>query len=417
MAQAAPEQWRRKALATQLVDLPPHVDPARVRHCALYDRVIVHENPYETIIPEIHQGPAVFYADNIMFEQPGWVLRRMADIRSAYSDPEHFTSASNSGFPDLIGEAWDLIPSELDPPYHTSVRRKIDPFFSPSRMFALEGRVRERARGLIDKFRDRGECEFIRDFAMPFPISIFLDLVDMPQDQLVRFYELEQDMINGTSVPQRTAALREIRAIILAEIDRKRKNPGDDLISLSLTLEVDGKRWTDNQIFAFAFTLYLAGLDTVTSNLGLHLYHLATRGDHQAQMRGQSAQQNVPAIEELMRAYAAVSTNRICKKEIVIAGERIMPGDFVIMATPLASRDPEAYEDPQEIRFDRKPAHITLGFSHHRCLGRHLARRELQIAIDEFLGAIPQFQIEPGYKTPFFLSNIIHIEELPLTWR
>jgi cytochrome P450 len=341
----------------------------------------------------------------------------MADVRSAYADAEHFTVAGNSGFPDLIGEAWDLIPSELDPPYHTEVRRKIDPFFSPSRMMALEGRVRERARMFIDRFRDRGECEFIRDFAMPFPISIFLDLVDMPQDRLEQFYELEQDMINGTSIPQRTAALREIRAILLAEIDRKRKNPGDDLISLSLTLEVDGKRWTDNQIFAFAFTLYLAGLDTVTSNLGLHLYHLATRGDHQRQMREQSAQDNVPAIEELMRAYAAVSTNRICKKEITIAGERIMPGDFVIMATPLAARDPEAYEDPQEIRFDRKPAHITLGFSHHRCLGRHLARRELQIALDEFLGTIPQFQVEPGYAVPFFRSNIIHIETLPLSWR
>jgi len=404
-------------LATQLVDLPPHVDPARVRHCALYDRVIVHENPYETIIPEIHQGPAVFYADNIMFEQPGWVLRRMADIRSAYSDPEHFTSASNSGFPDLIGEAWDLIPSELDPPYHTSVRRKIDPFFSPSRMFALEGRVRERARGLIDKFRDRGECEFIRDFAIHFPISIFLDMVGLPQDRLEQFYDWEQKLIHGTSVEMRTAALREIRTLLLDTIEQRRREPGEDMISQSLALEIDGRPWTDDELFGFTFNLYLGGLDTVTSNLGLHFYHLATHPEHQQAMRAASAQENVVAVEELLRAYAAVSTTRICIKPVEIAGEQMMPGDFVIMNTALAARDPEAYDDPQEIRFDRRPTHVTLGHSFHRCLGQHLARRELQAAIDTFVKTIPEFRIAPGFDVPFFLSNVIHVEALPLVWR
>jgi cytochrome P450 len=160
----------------------------------------------------------------------------------------------------------------------------------------------------------------------------------------------------------------------------------------------------------------MAGLDTVTSNLGMHIHHLATHPDDQETMRTNSYTGNVVAIEELMRAYAIVSILRYCVKETEIAGKKIMPGDAVICSTPLASRDPEAYDDPQTIDFGRKPNHLTLGHSDHRCLGRHLARRELQIAHDEFIKSIPSFKVEPGYKVPFFLSTMMHIDELPLTW-
>src|SRR3546814_8309492 len=130
-------------------------------------------------------------------------------------------------------------------------------------------------------------------------------------------------------------------------------------------------------------------------------------------MRENTTQQNVVAIEELLRAYAAVSTNRIVSKPYELAGETLMPGEFVIMSTPLAGRDPEAYDNPQEVRLDRKPSHVTLGHSIHRCLGQHLARRELQTAIEEFVKAIPQFRVQEEYKVPFFMVNVIHVPELP----
>ena len=403
-------------MATTLFTAPPHVDPARVRHCVLFDRITVHENPYETIIPEIHRGPAAFYADNIMFQQPGWVVRRAADLRAIYADAEHFSVRAGSGFAQLLGEHWDVLPAELDPPKHTAFRAAVTPMFSPSRMMALDEKVRERATMFVDRLKTRGECEFIRDFAMHFPISIFLDVVGLPQDRLEQFYEWEQSLIHGTSIAMRTDALREIKALLLETIAARKLNPGDDMISQTLALEVDGRKWTDDEIFGFTFNLYLGGLDTVTSNLGLHFHHLATHPEHQRTMRANSAQANVVAVEELLRAYAAVSTTRICSQETEIGGERMMPGDFVIMCTALAARDPEAYDNPQEIRLDRRPTHITLGHSFHRCLGQHLARRELQTAIDSFLKAIPDFRVEPGYKVPFFLSNVIHVEELPLSW-
>ncbi len=173
-------------MATQTITLPDHVDPAIVRHVDLFDRVLRYDNPFETIIPEIHQGPAVFYADNVMFQQPGWVVRRSADLRVIYADKEHFVKRANSGFAALIGEDWNIIPTETDPPLHTGYRAALNPLFSPSRMMSLDNWVRDRSQQLIATFKDKGECEFIKDFAEKFPISIFLDLIGLPQDRPAR---------------------------------------------------------------------------------------------------------------------------------------------------------------------------------------------------------------------------------------
>ncbi len=132
-------------MATQTTRYPAHIDPAQVRHVELFDRKIVYENPFETIIPQIHEGPAVFYTDNISFRQPGWVVRRAADLRKIYSDAENFHKRGNTGFSRLIGESWDVIPTELDPPMHTGFRQALNPIFSPSKMMQLDGMVRARA--------------------------------------------------------------------------------------------------------------------------------------------------------------------------------------------------------------------------------------------------------------------------------
>ena len=113
-------------MATQAINLPDHVDPSIVRHVDLFDRVLRHDNPFETIIPEIHRGPAVFYADNVMFQQPGWVVRRNADLRPIYADKDHFVKRANSGFAALIGEDWNIIPTETDPPEHTAYRAALN---------------------------------------------------------------------------------------------------------------------------------------------------------------------------------------------------------------------------------------------------------------------------------------------------
>ena len=109
-----------------------------------------------------------------------------------------------------------------------------------------------------------------------------------------------------------------------------------------MELEVNGRKWNDMEVFGHCFNLYLGGLDTVTANLSLQFRHLADNPHDQQTMRENSPSQNVVAVEELLRAYAAVSTQRIVSKEHQLDGNTLLPGDVVSMSTPLAGRDPEA---------------------------------------------------------------------------
>lgn len=391
--------------------------PAReIRHCALFDRKIIYDNPHETIIPAIHQGPAVFYADNVTLNQPGWVIRRAEDMRKIYADTENYHKRGNTGFAKMIGEEWDIIPTELDPPVHTAYRSALNPLYAPSQMMKLDVKVRERARELVATFKDKGECEFVQDFAVLFPITIFLEMIDLPVERLGQFLEWESQMLRGTDRDIQVASVRAVKELLMETVAQRRKNPGDDLISKTMTLEIDGRKWNDMEVFGHCFNLYLGGLDTVTANLSLQFRHLAENHQDQQAMRENTPMQNVVAVEELLRAYAAVSTQRIVSKEHQIDGQTLLPGDVVSMSTPLAGRDPAAFENPQEVRFDRKPAHLTLGHSIHRCLGQHLARRELQTAIEEFVKVMPMFSLQEGFRVPWMTGNIIQVTELPLRW-
>ena len=116
------------------------------------------------------------------------------------------------------------------------------------------------------------------------------------------------------------------------------------------------------------------------------------------------------------RAYAPVSVFRIAAREIEIHGQKILPGDYVGISTPIAGHDPDYYEDPQEVRFDRKAPHISLGFGIHKCLGMHLARMELQTALEHWLKLVPPFRVADGFEIQYHVGNITHVPKLELAW-
>ena len=171
---------------------------------------------------------------------------------------------------------------------------------------------------------------------------------------------------------------------------------------------------TQDELLGFMFNLFIGGLDTVSTNMGLHFRHLGSAMEDQAHLRANPS--DIPhAIDELMRAYGAVTTFRTCIKETEVAGVRFMPGEKVAMSTTLAGRDPAEFDAPTQVRLDRKPRHVGFGFGIHTCVGMHLARRELRIAMEEFLARIPQFRIAPGHTVECHLGMIQPVA-LPLVW-
>ncbi|MFA7556061.1 MAG: cytochrome P450 [Spongiibacteraceae bacterium] len=395
---------------------PSHVPPELVMEFPLTTRTLNYENPFNTLVPELHKGPSIFWSTNA-FPGPtgGWVIRRQEDLKSLYEHTAEFVKRGNTGFSALIGEDWDIVPSELDAPKHTAFRRALEPVFSPKRMAELESKVLNRASDLIAKFKDKGEVEFIKAFATPFPCTIVLDLLGLPQDRLDEFLDWEYGLIHKESLEERKQAVMSVRNCLWEEIEKREKNPTDDLISNALNLEADGRKWTRDEVFGHCFNLFIGGLDTVTANLGLHFTHLATHLDDQRELR-EDPQKIDLAIPELMRAYAAVTTARVCAKDFTLHGVTIKAGDLVAMSTPLGSNDPEVYDAPELVKIDRRPLHLSFGHGIHRCLGAHLARRELKVAMTEMLQQLPEFRLKPGTKVGYYMSNVIHVDKLPLVW-
>jgi len=287
--------------------------------------------------------------------------------------------------------------------------------FAPKKMQALESKVRDAARRYIGKFKDRGRCEFMSEFAFPFPVSVFLDLMDLPQERMNDFLEWEFMLLHAPDPQTMAKGARCVVDYLREVIAARRVHPSDDFISFGVQAQIEGRSLTEDELLGFCFNLFIGGLDTVSTNMGLHFRHLAENTQHQQRLRSEPA--FIPtAMEELLRAFAAVTTFRTCVKETQIQGVTIKPGDKVAMCTAVACRDPEQFDLPNDIQLDRSPAHNTFGSGPHRCVGSHLARRELLIALQEFLATIPPFHIERGAHIKTHLGGMVQPTALPLVW-
>ena len=397
--------------------LPAHVPSELAMDLPLFARERVYENPHETMIPELHATlPPIAYVTNIFpGKSAGWLLKRTEDVKALLQDSEHFIKRGMGKWADSIGEDWIVVPTEADPPIHSLYRRALNPQFSPQKMHAMAEGIRERARVLIETFKDNGECDFVNEFSEKYPILIVLDLLGLPQDRMQEFLGWEKDMLHTDDWDKRTAATRSAVDYLKGEIAARRANPReDDYLSTVFNYEIDGRKWNEVEILGHCFNLFLGGLDTVTSLSGLMFNFLAHNPAHQKLIRDNPSV-SVVAVEEMLRAFGPVTSFRICSKEVEICGQKVMPGDYVAMSSVMAGNDPTYYDEPVKIDFDRRPAHLSLG-GIHTCLGMHLARIELQIAIEEFVKAIPEFRIKDGFKVPYFVGNIVHIPDLQLQW-
>lgn len=396
---------------------PAHVPEELVVTLPLYARKRVDECPQETMIPQMQATlPPISYVTNIFpGDQPGWLLTSYEDTMTMLRDPDNFTKNGMGKWAQNIGEDWLVIPTEADPPIHTAYRTALNPKFAPQKMAALRDQVRERAQVLISNFKDRGTCDFVDEFSEKYPVNIVLDLLDLPQDRMAEFLEWEKQMLHTNDWEVRGNAVRKVKAYLMGVIEERQKNPGDDYISQIFDNEVDGRKWNMDEVFGHCFNLYIGGLDTVTSLLGNIFCFLARYPERQRELREKPGL-IVTAVEEFLRAYAPVTAFRIAAKEIEIRGQKIMPGEYISVATPVTGYDPNYYDQPELVRFDRKAPHISLGGGIHKCLGMHLARMELHIALEEFLTALPEWRVKDGFKVEYFVGNIMHVPELELQW-
>ena len=332
-----------------------------------------------------------------------WMPVRYADISAIAHDVAHFSSR-DVGVLSFTDEErppppidLPLPPIDADPPVHTWTRRLLLPWFSHDRVAEYELTTRELCNRLIDGFVDTGSADAAQDYAQQIPVRVIGLVLGVPDEMADTFTGWVRDVLEFAHDEARSTAGRDnIVMYLLGEMEQRRTEPGDDLISTLLHTEVDGAPIDDAQVMGIAALTLIAGVDTTWSGIGSAMLHLAT---HPEDARRLATEPDLmpTAIEELLRAYSPVTMARIAVEDIDVQGCPVKAGDKVLMNFPAANRDPSVFERPDEVVLDRAAnRHLAFGVGIHRCAGSNLARMELRVAIEAWLRRIPEFRLADG---------------------
>ena len=361
-------------------------------------------------------GPPIVWGTSVFFGHPAWIPTRQALIQEIFLRPEDFSSRRNPVAMAMMGgDGWRMIPVELDPPEHGKFRRILQGYFAPKSMQAMEEMVQETCDTLIARFADKNGCEFIDDFAAGLPNMVFLKMMGMPVEMLDRFLGWEHGLLRSPDEAKRLEAAQSIMGYVMGFIAEQKPAPTTELMRIILQAEIDGEPISEIDILGTVFLLYVAGLDTVYSSLGWIFRHLAH--DPQLQERLRANPQEIPqAVEEFERAYAVARPTRMATRDFDFHGAPIRKGDLVVLPTNLAGRDPAVYENPHTVDIDRKARYITFATGPHTCLGVHLAKREIRMAIEAFLTRFRNIRIPAGETYEYHAGGGFGVDRLPREW-
>lgn len=349
------------------------------------------------------------------------LVSRYEDVQWALRHPEVFSSAAEAV---AIGQDQPLIPLQVDPPEHAKYRRLLDPEFSPRRMAELEPEVRALVHRLVDGFVERGTCDFHEEFATPLPSTIFLALMGLPQSDLATFLRWRDDTIRPDVEPgdlegaqrirERTG--REITEYFRAALAQRRSDPDDRLLGRLVQGTVDGRPLTEAELLGICHLLMLGGLDTVTATLDCMISRLVGHPELRHRIASEPGAA-APVVEELLRLETPVQViPRVLHQDVELRGVDLRAGDHAVLVLGAADTDDAEFTGPEDVRLDReRNRHLAFGGGPHRCLGSHLARLELVVALEEWHRRIPDYDLAPGTELRFS-PGIRQADHLPLVW-
>lgn len=400
---------------TQLLTRPSHVPADRIVDFDIF-------NP-----PGVEQDYFAAWQSLVRADGPGivwtsangghWIATRGEIVRTLWADNQRLSSEVLAVTPGL-GEVMRFIPLQQDQPEHQPFRMAGMKGFASRFIVALEPKVTQVARELIDGLVARGGCDFTEDFAEILPLHIFLTLIDVPLSDRPRLRELGAQLTRpdgSMTVEQlRDAADDYLAPYIAARL----ANPGTDLFSRILSEPVEGRPWSADEARRMCRNLLFGGLDTVVAMVGMVALHLARHPQDQALLRARP--DLIPdAADELMRRYPTVSVSRNLLCDVEVDGVTLKAGDIIYLPSVLHNLDAASFDAPEAVRFDRKlnaTRHTTMGAGAHRCVGAGLARMEVIVFLREWLARVPPFRLDPDRPVTMKGGNVGACTALPLRW-
>lgn len=371
-------------------------------------------NPHDFMAKLHEKQPPIFY--DVSEFANAWQLIKHEDALFALRHPAYFSNEGATPFPRDPNDYFYFIPIEIDPPAHRKYRNIVDPLFSPQGVLKLEGLIRQRARDLLDQFADKGECEFTTAFGRPLPVSVFLDIMGLPQEMRDTFVEWAVDLLHSHDRETMGKAMKLITSYIKQVIAEKKARPDEGVVSRIAHAAPDGVPLSDKEVFGFVIFLFIGGLDTVFATLNNIWLWLAQNPERCQEIIERPGDINA-IVEELLRRWSVTFSGRVVAQDVEMRGVKMKKGDRITSILPACNFDPEVFPNPLEVDFDR-PRKTILAFTVgvHSCMGGHLARLEVKIALQEWLKRIPKFSVKPDTKIEYRPGGVVGPKWVPLVW-
>jgi cytochrome P450 len=357
-----------------------------------------------------------------------WLVTRYADQRAVLSDQRFSADASRPGYPHLsAGSAVVRRRSRtflaMDDPEHDVFRRMLTQDFASRRIEALRPRIQRIVDELIDELIAVGPpADLVAQLALPVPSRVICELLGVPYADREFFQRLSGALVSGAAAPgEALSAGIELRAYLAGLLDDKLRKPADDLLSRLATEQLRGGTLTKIQIADLAVLLLTAGHETTANMISLGTLALLEHPDQLVELQKDPDPTLVAgAAEELLRYLTiAPSGRRVAVEDVEIGGRLIRAGEGVIVTNNSGNRDPAAFPDPDRLDI-RRPArhHVAFGFGPHQCLGRPLARVQLQVVYGTLYRRLPSLRLATDLEKINFKQDMLGygVHRLPLEW-
>jgi cytochrome P450 len=352
-----------------------------------------------------------------------WLPTRYEDVAAIAYDTERFSSRSiilsNFRPPRELAPIGGSPPISSDPPFHRDARKLLLPAFTKAEVTKQEPGTRRFCHSLIDALGERDVVDAATDYAQHIPMRVIANMLGFPPEDGPQFREFVEDLLEGINlVPdERIERVSRMFEYLLAQVHEHLDRPREDLTSYLINVELYGRKLDPGHVVGAMALLLIAGIDTSWSAIGASLWHLAKTPSDRRRLVAEPGLLPT-AIEEFLRAYAPVTMARLVKEDMQWHGVDMAADDWILLSFPAANRDPAQFDHADEVVIDREVnRHAAFGLGIHRCLGSHLARMELRVALEVWLERIAEFSLADPSAVTWAAGQIRGPRTLPLRIR
>jgi cytochrome P450 len=379
------------------------------------------------IYRDIRESSGIIHTDS---NDGYYVLSRYADIAAAARDHQAFVSKKDFDGPGLGGGGIAIPPNpvtslsllELDPPEWKRIRSVMNPTLAPGAVQRLKPSIEEATTFFIDQFIEVGKGDLVIDLFNPVPAIMTLDYLGIPRQGWERYADpihkmayFHRGLPEYDVVVEGTVWIVDQLRQLIAE---RRSEPGDDFVSGLMRHDAGGTPFSDEEIKELMFIALSGGIDTTTALMSNTMFYLYEHPEERRRLQDDPTLFD-SACEEFLRYFTPVqSTARTVDETVEVDGVEMQRGDRVLLAWASANRDPEQFDDPDELKLDRFPnRHCSFGIGIHRCIGSNLARSIFKTVIPELLRRIPDYEVDtPNARRYDRIGLVNGWEQIPITF-